>query len=538
MSIDESLEDEDIPQTAQTTITSYCSSDVINSLNEAMNPLIEQGLKDIGTKQEAHYVEEVDVRNDKIKLESIFEGLGSFGRFQQIQFILICIPIAFVSMHVMSWTFVVSPARKICNETNETRIDGCEELAYSASDRWEMDGDNGWIRATVQAVYFIGQMIGSFTCGVMADKIGRKKVLFWCLVLQVVCALLLIVAPTWWIYAILKAGTGFTQPGIYGVAVVLGIELVGKKYRSFIAVIANVFGVIGGVLLAVMAYFIVDYRLLHASIAIPSLIFITYYWMIHESARWLVSQEKYDDANVVLCATANWNKKTIPKNWAEKIEKKMDVTATKKKDSFGVFDLIRTPQMRKRTIANFVMWPVTTMMYYGLTMRSDVGGGSLFVTFVTSQLMELPAVIIVALLIDRLGRRIMYSGAIFTAGMLLLASWLTHDLIPSQYAVIMLMVAKGAVSVAYTVMYTYTSELFPTVIRNTAVGCCSTIARFGAISASFIAFFLVDRFGRIVMIIPFTILALCASIVSWTMLPETVNQQLPDSISEVEGNKI
>lgn len=241
-----------------------------------------------------------------------------------------------------------------------------------------------------------------------------------------------------------------------------------------------------------MAYFIVDYRLLHASIAIPSLIFITYYWMIHESARWLVSQEKYDDANVVLCATANWNKKTIPKNWAEKIEKKMDVTATKKKDSFGVFDLIRTPQMRKRTIANFVMWPVTTMMYYGLTMRSDVGGGSLFVTFVTSQLMELPAVIIVALLIDRLGRRIMYSGAIFTAGMLLLASWLTHDLIPSQYAVIMLMVAKGAVSVAYTVMYTYTSELFPTVIRNTAVGCCSTIARFGAISASFIAFFLVS----------------------------------------------
>uniref|UniRef100_A0A1I7U9W8 DDE_Tnp_1_7 domain-containing protein n=1 Tax=Caenorhabditis tropicalis TaxID=1561998 RepID=A0A1I7U9W8_9PELO len=40
MSIDESLEDE-VP-TAQTTITSYCSSDVIN---EVMNPLIEQGLK-------------------------------------------------------------------------------------------------------------------------------------------------------------------------------------------------------------------------------------------------------------------------------------------------------------------------------------------------------------------------------------------------------------------------------------------------------------------------------------------------------------
>ena len=42
MPIDESPEDEEEVPTAQTTITSYCSSDVIN---EVMNPLIEQGLK-------------------------------------------------------------------------------------------------------------------------------------------------------------------------------------------------------------------------------------------------------------------------------------------------------------------------------------------------------------------------------------------------------------------------------------------------------------------------------------------------------------
>lgn len=533
MSIDEeSLEDvEEIP-TAQTTITSYCSSDVIN---ETMLPLI--GLKPAKQLEEASHQEEENASNDKIKLESLFEGLGSFGRFQKIQFILICIPIAFVQMHVMSWTFVVSSAVKICNGTNET-LDECRELAYSASDRWEMEGENGWIKATVQSVYFIGQLIGSFTCGVMADKIGRKKVLFWCLVLQVTCALLLIIAPTWWIYAILKAGTGFTQPGIYGVAIVLGIELVGKQYRSIISVIANVFCVIGGIGLATMAYFIIDYRLLHAAIAIPSLIFITYYWVIHESARWLVSQEKYDNANVVLCATASWNKKTVPKDWANQMGKNTSLSTTNKKDSFGVIDLVRTPQMRKRTLANFVLWPVTTMMYYGMSMRSDVGGGNLFVTFVTSQIMELPAVVITALLIDRLGRRIMYSGSIFAAGSLLLVNWLTHDIIPSEYAVVMLMIAKGAVTVAYTTLYTFTSELFPTVIRNTAVGCCSTVARLGAITASFIAFFLVDRFGRVVMIVPFTILAICAAIVSWLTLPETANKQLPDSISEIEGNKI
>lgn len=80
--------------------------------------------------------------------------------------------------------------------------------------------------------------------------------------------------------------------------------------------------------------------------------------IIYESARWLVSQEKYDEANVVLFAAASMNKKTVPKDWANQMEKKVDVSATKKKDSFGIIDLVRTPQMRKRTLANFVMWSV------------------------------------------------------------------------------------------------------------------------------------------------------------------------------------
>lgn len=54
-----------------------------------------------------------------------------------------------------------------------------------------------------------------------------------------------------------------------------------------------------------------------------------------------------------------------------------------------------------------------------------------------------------------------------------------------------MMITKGAVTVSYTAMYTYTSELFPTVIRNTAVGCCSTIARVGAIMSSYMALWLV-----------------------------------------------
>lgn len=81
----------------------------------------------------------------------------------------------------------------------------------------------------------------------MVFRLGRKKVFYLALLIQTSCGLLLSIAPTWWIFALLKAGTGFSQPGIYGVAIVLGMELVGAKYRRLGAVVAGAFYAVGEV---------------------------------------------------------------------------------------------------------------------------------------------------------------------------------------------------------------------------------------------------------------------------------------------------
>ncbi|KAI4813853.1 hypothetical protein KUCAC02_003075 [Chaenocephalus aceratus] len=41
---------------------------------------------------------------------------------------------------------------------------------------------------------------------------------------------------------------------------------------------------------------------------------------------------------------------------------------------------------------------------------------------------------------------------------------------------------------AFCVVYTFSSELFPTVIRSTAMGCCSMAARIGSIISPFIIY--------------------------------------------------
>ncbi|PIO64433.1 hypothetical protein TELCIR_13938 [Teladorsagia circumcincta] len=178
------------------------------------------------------------------------------------------------------------------------------------------------------------------------------------------------------------------------------------------------------------------------------------------------------------------------------------------------------------------------MMYYGLTMKSDLGGGSLHINFAVSALMEIPALLLVYFLIDRIGRRQLVVFGLLTAGICLIFNCIIGDDVSFYWGMLQMMITKGAVTVSYTAMYTYTSELFPTVIRNTAVGCCSTIARVGAIMSSYMALWLVDSYGKLAMVIPFTALSLIAAILTAVFLPETMNKPMPESISEVEGTEI
>lgn len=55
-------------------------------------------------------------------------------------------------------------------------------------------------------------------------------------------------------------------------------------------------------------------------------------------------------------------------------------------------------------------------------------------------------------------------------------------------AVLLEMLGKFGVTSSFCVVYAVSSELFPTVIRNMAMGCCSMAARVGTIISPFIIY--------------------------------------------------
>lgn len=57
-----------------------------------------------------------------------------------------------------------------------------------------------------------------------------------------------------------------------------------------------------------------------------------------------------------------------------------------------------------------------------------------------------------------------------------------------ELAVCLEMVGKFGITAAFCVVYAVTAELFPTVVRNMAMGTCSMSARIGAIISPFIIY--------------------------------------------------
>ena len=95
--------------------------------------------------------------------------------------------------------------------------------------------------------------------------------------------------------------------------------------------------------------------------------------------------------------------------------------------------------------------------------------------------------------------------------------------------IIMVMVGRLFGAFGFGLVYLYTAELFPTKIRNTAIGTCSTIARIGGIIAILIQ--VLNTFWPPLQLLIFGIISIIAGILA-AQFPETRNDKLPESVHE------
>lgn len=95
------------------------------------------------------------------------------------------------------------------------------------------------------------------------------------------------------------------------------------------------------------------------------------------------------------------------------------------------------------------------------------------------------------------------------------------------------MLAKISATVVFDTLNAYTAELFPTVVRNTAMGLCVMAARLGATVVPQISLLtaISDKLPNVIS----GGTAIVASFVVFIFLPETMGKPIPQTIRDVEN---
>ncbi|ODM92283.1 Organic cation transporter protein [Orchesella cincta] len=418
--------------------------------------------------------------------------------------------------------------------TNETIVCGYKEHVYDKTYHlqsnvitWDLVCDQRWLRALIQSFYMGGVLLGAFTLGPLADKFGRKTIFYISGLIQLCAGLACAFISNFYVYCgILLLYGCFGSGGAYVTGFVLTMELVGPSKRTLCGTAFSAAFAIGVMMDAVWGAMIKNVMILQAVFALHSLVLVGHWWLVDESIRWLWGQGRTKEALKIAEKAALTN--------GVRFDDKVELRAAAQQPtsdsnvSFGVSDLFKTRNLRSRTLNVAFNWFSNSLVYYGLSLNTGNLFGNPFVMLFLIGLAELPGYLIVIFFVDITGRRCLCSFLMFVGGF----ACIIVAFIPKGIAVtVLVLIGKMAIAGSFAIIYNYTAELFPTVVRNSAVGLGATAARFSGLLTPLLT--LLDSLDKELPTIIFGAVAIASALLT-LFLPETLHKEMPQTIEDGE----
>ncbi|XP_064191113.1 organic cation/carnitine transporter 2-like isoform X2 [Anguilla rostrata] len=399
---------------------------------------------------------------------------------------------------------------------------------------WNLVCDEAWKPPFAASIYFFGVLIGSFVSGHFSDRFGRKPVLFASMALQIISTLLQATSTSWVMYCVFNFCIGMGTFSKYNAAFILGCEfLVNWPRTVFAAVGTSLATAVGYVLLVAFAYFIRSWRMLLVALAAFGFLFIPVWWFIPESPRWLLSQGRVGEAEAVIRAAAKRNGVPAP----ERIFKMEDTALLKKTDQkirydqvYSYLDLFKTANIRNMTILVIITWFVVVSTFFSLSLSTPNLDGDPYLNCFFSASVEIPGYVATLLFVYYCRRTTgLLTLMLFSGFTLLIIPFIPQDL--RVLIIVLVMSVKTAVAAAYSFIYVYCLELYPTVVRNMGLGLATIMGCCGSMAAPYISYI-----GEYNQYVPFCLLgSLCVFVGAISiLLPETKDTGLPEIISQVK----
>ena len=509
-----------------------------------------------------------------VSFDDILVDLGDFGKYQKMTYFFLFLPTIFSAMQKQSWVFLGAKSPHRCRlpeephnatfhnpdinltalipwNVRDSRLSscsmydeagdevGCDDgwifdrstFGSSAVMEWQLVCGNKGMRATAQSVFMVGVLIGSYFFGWLSDKLGRKISFFVSVVIMAVFGIVSGLVPDYWSFIILRCVVGATTSGVFLVAYVLAMEMVGPRYRVVAGTLCQYYYTLGYLVMAAVAFLLNhNWHLLQVVLSAPCLLFLTYWWVVPESVRWQISEGKYEEAKQQIFKVAKANNIEISEERVGEMIENYKNEKTGPEEKASIVDLFRHKRLCLRTLNLCFNWMVNSGTYYGLALSASNLGGNPYYNYLISAAVEIPAYAFNLWVLNnpRVGRRLALSGCMLFAGLVLTVT----IFIPRDHVTLLVtlsMLGKLAITSSYGTVYIFSAELFPTVVRNVGMGAASMSGRVGGILCPYINM-LSDVWTPLPLII-YGALALSGGLLT-LLLPETLGRKLPETIQD------
>eukprot|EP01113_Clastostelium_recurvatum_P000991 TRINITY_DN10421_c0_g1_i1.p1 TRINITY_DN10421_c0_g1~~TRINITY_DN10421_c0_g1_i1.p1 ORF type:complete len:495 (-),score=121.77 TRINITY_DN10421_c0_g1_i1:12-1496(-) len=348
----------------------------------------------------------------------------------------------------------------------------------------------------ISSASFAGMLVGAGVWSIVADTLGRKPSFLFTVLTASIFGVASALAPSYWVFLVLRFLVGFGLGGNFPITYSMLIEFLAVQNRGLLGVILSAFWPIGVMMSSALAYFVMPklgWRWLLGLSSAPGFLLLVARYAIPESPRYLASRGRAAEAWDVLRMVAKKNGKTFPSAVIESSIVPLTKTDLSYAQSIRLFI---SPEYFRLVSTFLVMWFLGSFGYFGVSTwlpaymeRLNIAEQQVYSNFIVVGFGQLMGIIGTALVVDKVGRKITLAALFFSTAVFSFLFGFCRD----YWTILLTAIAINMVNNSATgVIYTITSEAFPTKVRSTSLGLCSVANKAGGILAPIVGGALYD----------------------------------------------
>ncbi|XP_020488555.1 solute carrier family 22 member 16 [Labrus bergylta] len=416
------------------------------------------------------------------------------------------------------------------------------EVYQSIVTDWDLVCENGWLAKLCQPTFMLGVLVGALVFGDIADRVGRVRILMLTSLCQFGLGVAVAFSGNYYFFMVLRFLLAMVSSGYLVVVFVYVTEFTGTKVRTWTSMHVHAAFAVGIMVVALTGYLVRVWWIYQIILSTCTSPFLFFCWKLPETPFYLMAKGRYKDAQFLLDTMARVNgiqSRVKVEELLEPEEKEngrplleeSEGKATQSEKKLSILDLFGTWRMAGRTCTVWAIWFIGSLGYYVFSLGSVNLGGNQYVNLFLAGAVEIPSYLVGCFAMDRIGRKNTCVPALLLAGIAcMLIIVVPSDIEP--LAIALSMTGKFAIAIAFGLIYLYTCELYPTIIRSLAVGSGSMMCRVGSVVAPFCVYL-----SDIWIYLPQLIVGILAFIIGvlTLLLPETLGKPLTTTLEEAEA---